>query len=62
MTASVYEKAVFEVSQARNELAMRLAPFVSRDWILRNVLKLTDDEISRRSPLDDFVRQVFEGA
>jgi len=61
-TASVYEVAFQEINTARLSFAKTIRPFVSRDWILRHVFKLSDEDISRLDPLDDFARQVFEGA
>jgi hypothetical protein len=60
--ASVYETAAAEVRAARAAFAVKAAPYASQDWILRNVFKFTEDEISRCNPLDHFARQVFEGA
>ena len=60
--ASLYETAAAEVREARINVAKFVSPFVSQDWILRNVFKLSDEEISRLNPLDDFARQVFGGA
>lgn len=62
ISASDYEVAAREVTQARVAFAAAVQPYVPMDWILRNVFKLTEEEISRRNPLDDFARQVFEGA
>jgi hypothetical protein len=51
-----------EVQLKRLRVAHQLKPFVSKDWILKHVFKLSDEDISRLNPLDDFARQVFEGA
>jgi hypothetical protein len=62
ISASDYEVAAREINEARNAFAQKVWPFVSNDWSMRNIFKLTDEEISRRYPLDDFVQQVYRGA
>lgn len=43
--SNIYELAAMEVKNARADFAARVQPYVSAQWILDNVFKLSDEEI-----------------
>jgi len=45
MPSGIYALAQFEVKNSQADFASRVEPFVSKDWIRRNVFHLSDDEI-----------------
>ena len=45
--SGIYELAHMEVKNARADFAQRIQPFVSQRYILKNVFKMTDDEIEK---------------
>lgn len=61
-SAHFLESYIFDRSWAGNsraELAARMSPFVSRDWLLRNVFHFSEEEIDsieQQCLLDSLVR------
>jgi intein/homing endonuclease len=45
--SGIYELAHMEVKNARADFAQRIQPFVSQRYILKNVFKMSDDEIDK---------------
>lgn len=45
--SNIYELAAMEVKNARADFAGRVQPYVSRQWILENVYKISDEEIKK---------------
>lgn len=45
MPSGIYALAQYEVKNSQADFAARVEPYVSKDWIRRNVFKLSDDEI-----------------
>lgn len=45
MPSGIYALAQFEVKNSQADFASRVEPYVSKDWIRRNVFRLSDDEI-----------------
>ena len=43
--SNIYELAAMEVKNARADFAARVQPYVSMQWLLENVFRLSDDEI-----------------
>lgn len=43
--SNIYELAALEVKNARADFAARIAPYVSRRWLMETVYKFSDDEI-----------------
>ena len=43
--SNIYELAAMEVKNARADFAARIQPYVSMQWLLENVFKLSDEEI-----------------
>jgi hypothetical protein len=41
------QEAQTEIRNMRAEMAVKLEPLVSRDWIMKNVLNLSDDEVDQ---------------
>jgi hypothetical protein len=50
------------IQELRHEYVRHLSGFVSDRWILRQIFKFTDEEVSRLNPMDSFIHRVFEGA
>jgi hypothetical protein len=46
MPSGIYALAQYEVKNSQADFASRVEPYVSKDWIRRNVFKLSDDEIN----------------
>lgn len=45
--SNIYELAAMEVKNARADFAARVQPYVSMRWILENVFKMSDDDITK---------------
>jgi len=45
--SNIYELAAMEVKNARADFAARVQPYVSMRWILENVFKMSDDEMTK---------------
>ncbi len=62
--SAIFELAQLEVRNARADLAQRMQPFVSLEWILKNVFGQNDDEISllMQQREEDTVRQFVSEA